>query len=329
MLIAPCRAKRPRALSAGAADSQPPPTDNPFLVGREQETPPESFRLVETEADWDVRVVGNRYPAVEPLTAVVRGDELRTAEGGRGLHEVIVECPDFETELASLSVPQITRVLAAWQQRLKTIESEGQWDYVSVFKNNGAAAGASLPHAHSQLIASSRVMPAIETEVANARTWYAETGAPLLDALSAAEFTNGSGVCRTDTLTAFCPSASRFGYETWVTPLTQIPFADLGRPALREIAALLKPLLQAIAHETGCTDYNLLLHATPFSVCREPWFRWRLEICPRPAGIAGYELATGCFINPVAPEAAARALRAALNHGKDRGSRESCGANSD
>ena len=60
---------------------------------------------------------------------------------------------------------------------------------------------------------------------------------------------------------------------------------------------------------SGSPSYNLMLHTAPVGHGRSAHYHWHLELLPRAVGIAGYELATGVFVNPVAPEVAADALR--------------------
>ncbi len=72
---------------------------------------------------------------------------------GIGAHEVIIETPDHDKTLATMSEPEIERVLWAFRERMLDLKQDHRFRYILVFKNHGAAAGATLEHSHSQLIA--------------------------------------------------------------------------------------------------------------------------------------------------------------------------------
>ena len=132
----------------------------PLCPGNEQSTPPEiiAFRnnaySFSNDSGWQVRVVPNKYPAL-----VIEGDLGKEGEGlydrmnGIGAHEVIVECPGHDELFSELPVEHMTLVFRTYRDRLKDLERDLRFRYVMIFKNFGRAAGASLEHSHSQLIA--------------------------------------------------------------------------------------------------------------------------------------------------------------------------------
>ena len=140
--------------------------DDPFLEGHESETPGEILALRKDESlpnrkGWLLRVVPNRYPAVVAGSSGASGrshDHNNSASTQRhcaaGYHEVVIECPDLRTRLIELSPTEITRILYAWQCRVRSLRDIPKIEYVSVFRNEGYNAGASLPHCHSQILAS-------------------------------------------------------------------------------------------------------------------------------------------------------------------------------
>src|SRR5438093_830086 len=131
----------------------------PFCAGREDLTPPEVFAYRSNGAGpnrsgWDLRVVPNRFPALQ-----VEGGLDREAEGmfdrmnGIGAHEVIIETPDHDKTLATMTETEIERVLAAFRERVRDLRQDHRFRYILLFKNHGAPAGATIEHSHSQLIA--------------------------------------------------------------------------------------------------------------------------------------------------------------------------------
>ncbi len=308
-IIAPRRAARPH-LTAPVTAAEASGID-PFLAGHEHLTPVEEFALPAQGGEWSTRVVPNKYPALTAdasPTAEAAG-ELLQRRPATGQQEVIVECPHHETELARLSVDQTSDVVSTWQQRIQTTRQAGRFDYCLIFKNSGARAGASIPHAHSQLVAMSLVPDTVTAELDRARRHAAETASVLQDSILQLERDGGRHVMDGRHVAAFCPFASRFSGETWIAPLDNVPFTTLPQDRIRDIAETMHRVLNALLREHAGAAYNVVLLASPFSVCEEPWFRWRIEICPRLAEFAGFEIATGCYINSVPPERAAAALR--------------------
>src|SRR4029077_14350420 len=130
----------------------------PFYEGSENNTPFEivAYRDRNTRANekgWRVRVVPNKFPALQ-----IEGDLNKRGEGiydkmnGIGAHEVIIECPFHEVSMANLSEDNIREVLWVYRDRLVDLKKDPRLVYGVLFKNVGAAAGASLEHTHSQLI---------------------------------------------------------------------------------------------------------------------------------------------------------------------------------
>src|SRR5678815_758372 len=72
---------------------------------------------------------------------------------GIGAHEVIIETSDHVASLAALAPKRIEDVLWAFRDRILDLKKDKRFKYILIFKNHGEAAGASLEHAHSQLIA--------------------------------------------------------------------------------------------------------------------------------------------------------------------------------
>ncbi len=57
-------------------------------------------------------------------------------------------------------------------------------------------------------------------------------------------------------------------------------------------------------------DFNLTINSAPRGDEDKAYFLWHIEILPRLARPAGFELGTGMAINAVLPEEVARRLRA-------------------
>src|SRR5579871_3113062 len=148
VIIATERAKRPIPPKEEAL--QPAGTFCPFCAGSEDKTPHEILAYRDrgsrsNEKGWRVRVVPNKFPALQ-----VEGDLNKRGEGiydkmnGIGAHEVILECPFHEASMANLAEENIREVLWVYRDRLVDLKKDPRLVYGMVFKNVGAAAGASV-----------------------------------------------------------------------------------------------------------------------------------------------------------------------------------------
>lgn len=321
MIIAADRELRPVPLQLGHADATA--AHDPFLEGEEAHTPSERLALRRCESGvdqtgWLVRVVPNRYPAViQADECPVRPAEVSAREQRppqkmplHGFHDVVIECPDHRTQLTQLSVEEIARVLLAWQQRVVQLQQDGRFPQVRIFRNQGATAGASLPHCHSQIVAT-----ALTDDTARQPLWTGRcldgTGEnPIYTAWYEEELRTAERVLRsTPQLLVVCPFASRFAWQTRICPGPDMParFERLSVTQLSRVAAHLRLLclaLEQLSPNVGC---NLSLILPPGD---EPTaFPWMLDVLPRPGRIAGFELMTGLNIVTVSPETAARQFR--------------------
>ena len=122
---------------------------------------------------WCVRVVPNKFPVLG-----IEGDLNRQGEGmydkmnGIGAHEVIIETPDHSCTMAEMAEKQIEEVLWAYRDRINDLKRDRRFRYIVIFKNHGEAAGATLEHPHSQLIALPVIPKRVREEVDGAKTYY-------------------------------------------------------------------------------------------------------------------------------------------------------------
>jgi len=318
VLIAPERAERPTELEEPAHLAHHETC--PFCEGREGETTPEvlAYRAPGSRPDgpgWKLRVVGNRYPAVRgDILGKPCIDGLFAAEPGVGAHEVVVECPQHEASLAALPQEQIQRVFAAYRDRLKALRNDERLAYAQVFKNHGVAAGASVEHSHSQILALARVPHGLREEFDAANAYHrAHDRCIFCDLLAREREAGVRMVNETEYVAAFTAFAGRFPYETWLLPKRHAGHYDrLTDPELTDAANTVRTILRRLGEINDDAAYNYVLHTLPLRAADSPAYHWHIEILPRLTGVAGFEFATGCFANPVPPEEAAAQLRAGI-----------------
>jgi len=310
VLIAPERATRPMELVAATA-SRTLGKSCPFCEGQESKTPHEVFaiRRPGSQPDapgWHVRVVSNMFPAA-------RRDAANSAAGepGYGAHEVVIESPQHRLSLAELPADAVRRVFEVFRARLAQLSDDPRLQYVQVFKNHGIAAGASVEHVHSQILGVSQIPREPAAELAGAAKYHGETGRCVYCDLIQKERNAGvRWIAENDGAVAFAAYAGRFPYETWILPRTHSSsFADCDDAALTGVSELIHRLLRRLESLVSNVGYNLVLHAAPVHGGSRPDYHWHWELLPRTTGIAGFELSTGWFLNPLPPELAAEQLR--------------------
>jgi UDPglucose--hexose-1-phosphate uridylyltransferase len=290
----------PREGATGSADRRA--ASCPFCAGHEAATPDASATILGADGRWTVRVVPNKYPAVvlnaEPPSAV-------------GAHEVIVESSRHMTDLVELDVTQLATVLGVYRDRLRHWARDGRLRHAVVFKNSGAAAGASLEHVHSQLVALPYVPDAVQAELDGAGRYYAEHGQCAFCRLIEREGDAGERlVLRRDGYAAVAAYAARQPLETWILPDRHAARFDEPEDAeLPALASVLQDLLRRLHAAVQSPAYNLILHTGPFDAAHSESYHWHWELIPRSTQLAGLEWGAGAYINPMSPERAARLLR--------------------
>jgi UDPglucose--hexose-1-phosphate uridylyltransferase len=305
VFVAPDRADRPSEADLAAGDDG---AGCPFCAGNESATPPDVLRAPADRARaWQSRIVPNRYPvAVAPPPGAAA---LNTGGGfvraAHGVHDVVIESAAHEHSVLAVEPAAWRDVWELCRLRLAMLGDRGDLAWATIFKNSGPAAGASLAHLHSQIVAIDFLPPALEAKMIAAER---ESFAALLAAASA----EGRIVREQDGLVALVPHAPRQPYETWIVPRDPAPHlhaAPAGHVAA--LADLTRWFVARLAAVAPGADYNWWLHQWPFAghVSARPDWHWHLEILPRLAPLAGFELGTGCHITTMMPAESARRLR--------------------
>jgi UDPglucose--hexose-1-phosphate uridylyltransferase len=321
VVFSPERQRRPQDFSPAVLKGG---TVDPFAESNERLTPPEVYALREpktkpNEPGWRVRVVPNRYPAMRIEGALEASPVgLYDKLSGIGAHEVIIETPDGALALEDLPVTAIAEVLGVYRDRMIDLDKDQRFQHLYIFKNVGASAGASIAHAHSQLVALPIVPPLVEGKLLRAREHYLRKQRSLFRDILHTEHTDGSRlVAENDSHILFCPFASRFPFEMAIFPRRHHPdYTSCTPTELHDLAEVLRFALQRLNAVLEKPGYNLLLHMAPllrpgteiYASARHDYC-WHVEIVPRFNALAGFEIGLGSYINTVYPEEAARFLR--------------------
>jgi UDPglucose--hexose-1-phosphate uridylyltransferase len=239
-------------------------------------------------------------------------DGIFEARAGIGTHEVIIEAPDHVLAMASLEERQIAAVLRAYGERMLFVKKDKRWQSILVYKNEGREAGATLEHVHSQLIALPEVPREIMDEMTGARLFYESRGRCLFCTILTREIKERARlVAETERFVVLCPYAARFPFETWILPKTHMPyFEQCSADDYAELSRCLRATLTRLTRRFGTLPFNYVIHSAASAGEPHTYYHWHLEIMPKLSHAAGFEWGSGSFMNPVAPEEAARMLRA-------------------
>ena len=289
----------------------------PFCPGNESKTPPEilAYRKdggARNAPGWHIRVVPNKYPALK-----VEGDLNREGDGvydkmnGIGAHEVIIETPDHRESLSTIPAAQFEEVLWAFRDRIIDLKKDQRLRYVLIFKNHGEAAGASLEHSHSQLIALPIIPKRVSEELDGALEYYNFKERCIFCDIIRQEIMQGIRVvAENQDFIALSPYAPKSPFEIWVMPKAhESAFENCQKHHYENLSLIFSEVLKRMDKVLNFPPYNFILHAAPLKNGASQYYHWHFEIMPKLAKVAGFEWGSGFYINPTPPEEATKFLR--------------------
>lgn len=334
VLVATARSMRPKKEEPPLRpDTRPFVQECPFCRGNEARTPP-AILQVPAEGEWALRVVENLYPVLgndraNPGFAF----GLQQAIDGYGRHEVVIDHSSHGILLHEMSHAHLALLLSLYRDRMEVLyNSDSRLKYVLVFKNFGHAAGASIGHTHSQIIAMPVVPDNVQAEVRNSGSYYEANHKCIFCCLidealtfEATLYDRDSGeirrkinvgqfvIERSSRFVAIKPFASRYEWEVHILPLEhRADYIGSTGEETEDLARILGRTMARLNAVLGGVQYNFFIHSLPHGAGYAgdlASFHWHIEICPRTSIPTGFELGSGLFVNTIAPEKAAGQLR--------------------
>ncbi len=314
VIIAKERAKRPHEFKQSEALITPPPLhskDCPFCPQNESMTPP-AEAVYGTPDDWKIRVVPNKFAALTPEGDTIRNEwKLFRKSHGYGRHEVVIETPVHNQYIPFMDDVQVENLIKAYRDRYNALKKDHNIKIIIIFKNHGWAAGTSLEHPHTQIVASPIVPPFIRRRYEIATQHFDNTGRCLYcDLLKSELEASERTIAERKFFAALHPFASHYPFETWIMPrMHSSCFGNIVDIEIEELAPLLKEILLKLYISLGNPDYNLIIHTAPVDDERKTYYLWHIQIIPRLTLAAGFELGSGIYINTAMPEATAAFMR--------------------
>jgi len=319
VIVATERARRPEDFARPGGP--PPPAERagpcPFCPGNEFLTPPEALAYRrDGQANgpgWWVRVVPNRFPALTAEGSQERSEAVRLFRrmDGVGQHEVVIESPDHRGTFCLFDDKQVEEILLVYRERYLELSRQRWARLIIVFRNHGVAAGTSLAHPHSQIIATSVVPINLRRKHDQAIRYFDAVGRCLYCDVVAQERSVGKRILlETEDFVAFHPFASRAPFETWIAPLRmQASFGEITMDEAKRLAKVLKTVLAKMYYGLNDPDYNFVIHTAPVGDEHKEYYLWHIQIVPRLTTPAGFEMGSGIYITTALPEETAGFMR--------------------
>lgn len=261
---------------------------------------------------WWVEVIPNKYPAFGKGVCSLehKVGPYRWTEGV-GFHEIVVS-RDHNRSIADMSDTEVECILHAYQDRFLVMKEDTCVQYISVLHNHGRLAGASIAHPHSQIIAIPVIPPDVGRSLRGAAEYFHKHRACVHCVMLAYELrVKDRLIYENKDFVVFAPFASRSAFEIRIFPRShESRFENMSASMRHTLARALREALAKLARGLHNPDYNFFLHTAPTDGEKEfRHYHWHVEIIPKTAIWAGFEIGTGIEISTIAPETAARFLR--------------------
>jgi UDPglucose--hexose-1-phosphate uridylyltransferase len=322
VIIARGRNKRPTDFAKNAAIN----SDGvcPLCAGNEHMTPPatlvylssENGKLVKQKdpeggrhKDWLLRVIPNLYPFVTPPNEDTQNTDTVSAVGH---HEVVIESSCHAEQPANTRVSQLVLVINAYLDRLAAFSKEPYVKHVTIFRNYGHEAGASLSHPHSQLVTTTFLPTILNEELKTSRSYWNQNSRCIFCDIIKKETASERFIWENQSFVVFAPWASVNPMEFWVFPKRHNSnMQNMTNTEVNDLAETLRVCFAGLRDLLNDPPYNFGVHTLLVPDAKD-CYHWHLEVYPRLAIWAGFEKTAGVYVNMISPENAAKELRVAV-----------------
>jgi UDPglucose--hexose-1-phosphate uridylyltransferase len=327
VLVSPHRAQRPWLGQVEKAPQENLPDYDPtcYLCPRnaragEQRNPDYTSTFV-----FDNDFPALLLPEEEPLTGLTPHgsrltfhDPLLVAEPEFGLCRVVCFSPRHDLSLPELSQAEVEAVVRAWIDQTSILADQGFVRYVQVFENKGAMMGASNPHPHSQVWATSHIPNEPARESIAVAEYLSQRGSCLLcDTLAAEKEAGERLVVANEHFTALVPFWAVWPFE--VLLLSNRHFPALTGLEADEIASLADIIRRLTARYDNLFEisfpYSMGFHQAPVNGLEHAEWHLHAHYYPpllRSATVRKFMVGFEMLASPqrdLTPEVAAQRLR--------------------
>lgn len=310
VVIATGRARRPESFAQHKRNMEVvSPNDCPFC--QESLKNDALFKSYRSDGSVAAMSVPNKYPAFTPRKSLnERKEGPNRIMDGYGFHEVIVT-DDHDKQMALFNQEEIKRVIDVYQARYLVLMNQEFIRYVSIFHNHGQEAGASVAHPHSQIIAIPIIDPGLRGSILGAEAFYTSQGKCVYCTMIEWDRKDGRRIIyENEKFVVLCPFSPQVSFEIRIYPKThQSNFEQISGKEKGLFADALRAALYKIFQALKDPAYNFYIHTAPCDGASHDYYHWHVNIMPKTAIWAGFELGTGVEISTIEPEVAAEFLR--------------------
>lgn len=314
VIYAPSRRQRPQDFRKSPKNELITPEHScPFCPGHEADLEPTIIEFPQLDnSGWQTRVVTNKFPALIP-----QGETKRVPQGiyitlaGYGRHEVIIESPEHNQTLATMTLSEINILIETYHQRYLQLLQDPEIMMIIIFRNHGKEAGASLSHPHSQIIATSIVPQNRRWQEEEAQRYYDHWHRCVYCDMLAFEMAEQVRIItENSSFVAFVPFAAEVPCEVWIMPKQHhADFGSISPQQKSDFALILHTILKKLYDKLENPAYNYVINTASRYKGEEPQIHWYCQIKPRLTTSAGFEMGAGISINPSIPEVDAAFLK--------------------
>jgi len=212
-------------------------------------------------------VFDNDYPAVRMDTPeTTNEDGLFFARGESGVCRVVCFSPRHDLTIARMEAPAIRAVLDIWADQYEQLGVLSNVRYVQIFENRGAMMGASNPHPHCQIWATSSIPNEPTKEQNSLLDYQGREGRCLLcDCLQQEQMSQVRRIIDNDSFLAIVPFWAVWPFEALVIARRHVSsLADLTPGERDALADLMKRLTTRYDSLFGVPfPYSMGFHQAP------------------------------------------------------------------
>lgn len=313
-LFAPERLKRPRNLhnKKDVYLGEIIHEKCPFDMGKEEFTPNEITR-VSQDGKWKCRVVPNLYNALSiDIPSSSTKESFFDKFSGFGAHEVVIETPNHDKQIWDYDYNDFVNYFTILQERVVNLKKDSRFSYISIFKNQGEEAGASMAHSHSQIMALPFLPKKIKEEIEYKKSYFDIHKRALLDDLVYEELNYEKNIiAQNSEFILYSPYASKFAFEVKIVSKKKLAsLSEFNKSDLSALCDITKEFFSKFFYTTlGEISFNMIINNAPYedySTKTKEYYRFNIEIKPRIYKQAGFEQNTDININVMLPETATK-----------------------
>jgi UDPglucose--hexose-1-phosphate uridylyltransferase len=325
VLVSPHRSQRPWQGQVDHARTEPLPSYDPSCYLCPGNPRAGGVRNPDYSSTF---VFDNDYPALLPNVAGYSSSvkNLVVAEPERGICRVACFSPRHNLTLSRMSAPEITAVVRLWRDQFAELGAHDFIHYVQIFENRGAMMGASNPHPHCQIWATSSIPNEPTKEHLAMENYFRRHGTCMLCEYIDLEANGDRLVCGNASFIAVVPFWAVWPFEILLVPQRHVAdLTALGQEEEQHLAELVKQITHCYDQLFQATfPYSMGFHQQPTDGRPHRHVHLHAHFYPpllRSAEIRKFMVGFEMLAMPqrdITPEAAAERLRAVCLNGQAR-----------